>query len=1416
MLNTTVIAEGLEFIFQRTPTEAEIATFSDSSMFATPRDAFLAAAESDAAAGTRLAVALYDGALDRLADGEGLGFWAPIASAAIAADAIDGGIAGQQGVALEFAQANEFLVQFAALSARAAVELLYNQILNRGSDQVGSDFWTAEIQAAADDAEAAALADGATALEAAEAAADARALRIADLLLDFIASEEYQAGIGDNITNFLVNGAEGTQDLSGMSGVALEDVALGDADTGLEIPLSDGQDALVGTNSNDTFDAPIVQASAGFGNVTNTIESGDSIDGRGGVDVLTADLTTTTTGGIPVGPAISPDLTSVENLFFRTQYSQNDILPDNTLAGISALNLTSPGAIGGLNSTQFLSIFGATIDAQDIDGVAQFWSDDARADIIVEDAQSLPIIGFRDSDPFVSYGFFVDPTALVPSEENSSLTLLLVDVTDPTAELTFLPVNGVTFTLGGADFAVTIPREDDMGNPVNDTYVDFTAALNAAIDATAGLEGVDAVLQSDGQTIVLTDANGAEFGIGTYTFTTGGIPGNRDFLVRQEIGEPDLTEIRATLVADLVGSGAEGGVFIVGTMGQQDGIENFDLLVGRDSNIQVLSSTNNILEEVIVDDFGSADGDLIIGPDTPTGVNAVETIYSVPTTIDDRVGNQGLTDVQTFDSTSFEGDVKIGARITPQAQGKYLNAERLSDEDETDEDGQIPFSYLFSDADNNLSLSIDQTVSIDPAFTLDIISGAGDDRFNLTGTTGILLTPGGIVRKDSIEIDGDRTDTPGDINTVELNTSTGVAAGPLTAAQNAFEGFEDIDRLVIAGNNTTTQDIDTGNMLGLSEIVIATGGPGTGPAVSTTIIDPEAGTSITVTGKNQTLGGFNNPIAAQNFATVSVINSDEVELGLLIENTATSAAFNTANNTFTNGDLNIANLTIGGPTSLVRSATLNSATSLPSIPNTVNQVTSFNGANIAALTLIGTQQLGVIIDSLGIVTAGDDISVDASALGETVFIGFDTNTAAMLDGGTDDVITGTTQTDDFLGFGGNLGGMVNGTNFEVKTFDLGVAPLVVDIENVVFGALGGSFFAGNVGGTLGGAEGVFSFGNVTGAPTVTIGTDVGGAMDFLALIGLSSGAVITVGDVPNTTFNDDLYFEGPGSGSFTLNLTSNVDNTSDITDGDAFIDISDFDTVALDISTEDEGLITMALFLDDVSLVDSTAVTDVGVVIGFTPDANGDFLSTDGTLDTLTVTGASPTDPTTAALVFEGIADGTPLPENAIPASVDTFDFSGYAGTVTATIQNTVAVDGASNATSTNDNLGVVVNPLAEFTVTLTEADPAAVDFNTTFVFGATLPTAQVGGAPFTYTVNNFLAFDSSVLITGDNVTQIDFTQAGINSFAQLDLDAVDANTVRISPGNTADADDAWELIVQNTTTGIAPVEITDENFIGF
>ncbi len=123
----------------------------------------------------------------------------------------------------------------------------------------------------------------------------------------------------------------------------------------LPILLTSGQDDLDGTAANDIFEAPVVQ-NPSAGGVSNTLASGDSIDGGAGNDRLHAVLTQEFAGGERTD--IQPTITNVEEI------------------DIQARDSAGAGSI-------------VTLDAKDISGHDEIGSYRSDGDLVIKNLTTL-------------------------------------------------------------------------------------------------------------------------------------------------------------------------------------------------------------------------------------------------------------------------------------------------------------------------------------------------------------------------------------------------------------------------------------------------------------------------------------------------------------------------------------------------------------------------------------------------------------------------------------------------------------------------------------------------------------------------------------------------------------------------------------------------------------------------------------------------------------------------------------------------------------------------------------------------------------------------------------------------------------------------------------------------------------------
>ena len=234
------------------------------------------------------------------------------------------------------------------------------------------------------------------------------------------------------------------------------------------IYLTVDQDVLSGTSGNDTFNATI------FDN-QNTLQSGDRIDGGAGHDVLNADL------GTSALFAATPEIKNVEVIKFRAQ-----------------ANATDNGSNNVANDAA------ARIDAERIqagdDGKLQLWSQDSRADLVIEDVRvnsnNVTIgMGNTDSGNVDMKVYFNDQ--YLKSEDATTTGTLNLQLIDTVGALTEAqgghndplydnPYTGFKFTLNGTEYSLDFKAYNHTTDETP-SYAELAAQIQAAIDADATL-----------------------------------------------------------------------------------------------------------------------------------------------------------------------------------------------------------------------------------------------------------------------------------------------------------------------------------------------------------------------------------------------------------------------------------------------------------------------------------------------------------------------------------------------------------------------------------------------------------------------------------------------------------------------------------------------------------------------------------------------------------------------------------------------------------------------------------------------------------------------------------------------------------------------------------------------------------------
>lgn len=512
------------------------------------------------------------------------------------------------------------------------------------------------------------------------------------------------------------------------------------------LTLALGQDFLTGTPGNDTIIGRIIGAS-------NSLESGDWIDGGAGTDRLSVDL------GATQGFAITPETKNVEAFAVRAQSRATDS-GDNNVAGPQVVK----------------------VDAQRMVGVNHYESTNSRADVILEDVRILDsqitkdiTIAFVESDPgHVDFGVYFDQYSLRNQvSSSSSINLRVIDTVAAAAGKDPL----LNSNYGGFKFTVTIngtSRVVDLkSQAIQDaqTYTQLAAAFQAALDAELGVGAATAtvgntftVVDPDsrqavtGNEIVLTTKSAAAFTTpaGSGWLADGTAPPQSNFYTNYTTGSTSTASlVTSTVILDDVGRGSTGGDLVIGGLStgatsSSLGVQRFEIEVRDNSKLETISSTNNTLREVVLTNGVTTSnsnayvttvkdaGKLTVNGNA--GANGAS-IATTGTTGDAQAGDNallpggsasiyGFQDVRLIDGSAMRGDLAFSAAITSLSVSKYLNARDIQALPAGD---NIAFTYNGGTANDTLFVRLDPGVT---SSRNTIVSGREDFTFTANGGTG--------------------------------------------------------------------------------------------------------------------------------------------------------------------------------------------------------------------------------------------------------------------------------------------------------------------------------------------------------------------------------------------------------------------------------------------------------------------------------------------------------------------------------------------------------------------------------------------------------------------------------------------------------------------------------------------------------
>lgn len=1130
---------------------------------------------------------LYIGYLGRAADQDGLDYWVNM---------VENEGWTLDDVAASFADQPEYDAIYGVDTDRVIlVAKTYEQLFGREADDAGFDYWVnGDGKNVPDNLLVLAFINGASA---ADQLVVANKVEVADYYTTEAAAAD--AFNQDDARDCLI-GVTGDFDTVTAAKADIDEDISGEH-AGSTATLTDGVDSIVGTDFDDVFSAPVVQNQNG--DLVNTLETGDRVLGGAGVDTLNVDLIDSQSMNIIGAPAISATTSEVEIVNLRAQYVNVDV----------AVNWSN-------------------IDAELMAGVEQYWDTNSRADIQIEDIRQLPeelTFGMQQTDPGVGYFVYFDPAQVTDARGtagDSSLTLTLIDNANPDAELANFPVNGVVFTLGGVEYTV---QSTAMGEA--DTYVDFAAALDAALD-TEGLTTVTVTL-NDNNTITLVDPAGATFEAVGYTWVDNIVPSGGELSWNMEVGEAIITDepVTTDVVLDAVGRTSQGGGLDIGSMAD-GGVEQFNVSVDRSSWLNWMGS---------YEDFGWGDGHLEIVNLTSIGANGDLTIGDLGVVesygsesgywvtygefLDGRVVG-GLWDVREVNNEGFLGELNLGIVLTDDSITRYLDAATEP----------VLFSYEGGDGSDNFTIE-DWGVSFDPDFMMDVQMGLGDDRLNLD-----------VPVVEAVTVDGGEG-----ANIIAVSQSYG------TETENTFADFANFQTYEVEGQYYTAHDFTS--MQGVTQVNIATWDDwSTDEGASTTLIDLEAGTGITITGKNQTLETYSNN--DQQFGGIDIFGADGEEYRITLQNTAR-----------VDGELSVDWIWVDDEAednlSAVRTLDIDSAGNR----DTTNVVDELDAEMVNTFNITGTQDLtiGMLWEAANIYADNTDdvqnLVVDASQLTGDFDLTVYTGLLDIVDAGdnSENILIGTAGLNDIL--------TIDGDDFFENPIFTTEDTTISGFETIAFNDTWGVFDAINV-------------------SDVTL-YDIVNTDDDLSLINLSGVDTVQINVEESWSIDGGLTFVAEEEDADNL-LTLLFRDATDEFDGLDFtpewddLQVQNYRELVLDLGGAD--------FQEDDYTFDLTFL-----------DADGDD-EWSGAYDydtvyarTLTVIGGveDPED--------DGWIDSVDL--GTVTNVLSTIDFAGYVGTTT------IALD-IIDSTIVDRNTEVYVNG---YTMDFTETEMVDDSHITTFVFTA-------------------------------------------------------------------------------------------------
>lgn len=560
-------------------------------------------------------------------------------------------------------------------------------------------------------------------------------------------------GVLANVTN--------TTDVS--TPAAIETAISGSVPTDAPIQLTHGMDTLYGTADNDTFVAKVGQNVNG--EQTNTLGTGDYINGGAGTDTLNAKVITASALNAPPSMAITPETVSVENVNISAQtnnWAVNNVeVNAKDMLGLESIGSTQSDASLIISNLTTLTNSGEYEDRRNTESITIRYDHSGNGDAVAPESDLTVLF---DQDYLLA-----DRT-----DTGTALYWILDQDADEdgVVPLNNINIDGIRFKTdlgdGLKEYIIRADGAEDSGT--HQAFIDALNVVLATMIANGELPAGTTISLDPALTRTTFLDNGTlSDPIPAIVLTLGGgfavsDPGFAQ--VEDAIGDYNVfgrTSTDFTSEANLVtsnielfkvGRGSDGGDLIVGGMSTDlqnvwdsgsgsKGVEKFNVEVQGDqtqmSSLSSMASTNNTLRVV---DVTWAEGSLA---DLTIGNSATDAV--VPNAAGDSALdltsnlNSALKDVQIFTATNnnsatlandevVTNDVTLYAHISDEAVAKYMDLTDVAADPAID---NANFVYTFGAGNDTLNINISKAnlaasgTTNREDFDMDIVMGAGDD-----------------------------------------------------------------------------------------------------------------------------------------------------------------------------------------------------------------------------------------------------------------------------------------------------------------------------------------------------------------------------------------------------------------------------------------------------------------------------------------------------------------------------------------------------------------------------------------------------------------------------------------------------------------------------------------------------------------